>query len=598
MKKIKVLGIAPFESMSTLMLQAGAKRNDISLTVYTGDLEDGAAIASRYTQNDFDFIISRGGTAQLIRQVSSIPVIEITISLYDLLRCIQLAQSASNHYALIGFPNITKNTHFINTLLNYKMDIYTIHNQKEAEKVLKDIASSDIEVILSDSISNSLAKSYHFRSILITSGTESIDATFEQVVSYGNMYKETLHQSKMFRCLLETHPFDVYVFSPEGEMIYHSRDDLYSRELTNIMAGLIPSVIKDGQKKVYRKYSGILASISGSLKKIDEEDLIQFYVNFRKVPLSLLKNGLHYLDKEELLNNAENFYLNTAPQQFIESLTKDALNSRSPLFVLAERGMDKQHFVEMLYLQSSEQNNPLALIDCSRLLNSRNWDYLMQDMNSPLSDTGTTIYIRNIDLLPEAHFKELLYTIKDTGLHKRNRIIFELSHKENTPYPDRFVFTKNILNCVTIEIPPLRETKEYIPHMAGLFIGTFNVDFGKEIAGFEPEALNMLQEFDWPFNYAQLRRVITRLGNITEEPFIKSADVRKVLLSEEKEARIQTLVPSSSSEKHANLNLHRTLEEINREIVELVVKEEGGNQSAAARRLGISRTTLWRILKL
>ena len=142
----------------------------------------------------------------------------------------------------------------------------------------------------------------------------------------------------MFRCLLETHPFDVYVFSPEGEMIYHSRDDLYSRELTNIMAGLVPSVIKDGQKKVYRKYSGILASISGSLKKIDEEDLIQFYVNFRKVPLSLLKNGLHYLDKEELLNNAENFYLNTAPQQFIESLTKDALNSRSPLFVLAERG--------------------------------------------------------------------------------------------------------------------------------------------------------------------------------------------------------------------------------------------------------------------
>ena len=79
--------------------------------------------------------------------------------------------------------------------------------------------------------------------------------------------------------------------------------------------------------------------------------------------------------------------------------------------------------------------------------------------------------------------------------------------------------------------------------------------------------------------------------------FIKSTDVRKVLLSEEKEARLQTLVPSSS-EKHANLNLHRTLEEINREIVELVVKEEGGNQSAAARRLGISRTTLWRILKL
>ena len=136
-----------------------------------------------------------------------------------------------------------------------------------------------------------------------------------------------------------------------------------------------------------------------------------------------MKNGLHYLDKEELLNNPENFYLNTAPQQFIESLTKEALRTRSPLFILAERGMDKQHFAEMLYLQSSDQNNPLALIDCSRLLCGKNWDYLMQDMNSPLSDTGTTIYIRNIDLLPETHFQELIYTIKDTGLHKRNRIL-------------------------------------------------------------------------------------------------------------------------------------------------------------------------------
>ena len=132
--------------------------------------------------------------------------------------------------------------------------------------------------------------------------------------------------------------------------------------------------------------------------------------------------------------------------------------------------------------------------------------------------------------------------------------------------------------------------------MAGLFIGAFNVDFGKEIAGFEPEALKMLQEFDWPFNYAQLRRVITRLGNITDDPYVKSADVSKILIAEEKEARLQILVPDTPSKQH--MNLHRTLEEINREIVELVVKEEGGNQSAAARRLGISRTTLWRILKL
>ena len=47
----------------------------------------------------------------------------------------------------------------------------------------------------------------------------------------------------------------------------------------------------------------------------------------------------------------------------------------------------------------------------------------------------------------------------------------------------------------------------------------------------------------------------------------------------------------------SSLNLNRTLEEINLDILCRVLAEEGGNQSAAAKRLGISRTTLWRMLQ-
>ena len=597
MKKIKILGIAPYESLRVLMLQAGQKRNDIELTVFTGDLETGAEIASKFTLNDYDYIVSRGGTAQLIRKVSSIPVVEIVISLYDLLRCMQLAQSSSSHYALVGFPNITKNTNFLSTLLHYNMDIFTIHNQAEAENTLKQINESDYDVILSDSISNSLSKAYRFRSILITSGVESIESTFDQVVLYGTMYQETLRQSKLYRCLLETHPFDVYAFSSEGKLLYHSRNDLYSGAMKQLMASLVPSVLKDGHKKVYRKYSGALASISGSLKEIDGENIVQFYVNLRKVPLSLLKNGLHYLDKEELLNDPENFYMKVVPQTFIEKLTTEFHSSHAPVFVLGEHGMDKQHFIEMLYLQSGEQNNPLALLDCSRLSNEKNWIFLMQDMNSPLSDTGTTIYIRNINFLAEPQFSELIYTIKDTGLSKRNRIIFELTHTEGEEYPERYLFIKNTLNCITIEIPPLRELRQSIPHMAGLIIGICNVESGKEIAGFEPEALRVLQNYDWPYNYTQLKRVISRSAAMTEEPYIKAKDVLNVLLCEKKEFQPPKLPVYFPDTTVSEVDFHKTLDQINKEIIEIVIREEGGNQSAAARRLGISRTTLWRLLK-
>ena len=170
MKKLRVLGIAPYNNLALLMQQAAKKRTDIEMTVYTGDLEDGARIASQYTGNDYDFIISRGGTAQMIRDAVDIPVAEIEVSPLDLLRCIQIAQNASKHYALIGFPNITKNSEFLKSLLNYHMDIFTIHSQSEAEVLLKNFAPNQYDIILSDSIINSLAKVYHFHTIVITSG--------------------------------------------------------------------------------------------------------------------------------------------------------------------------------------------------------------------------------------------------------------------------------------------------------------------------------------------------------------------------------------------------------------------------------------------
>lgn len=595
MKKIKVLGIAPYEGMQTLMLQAGKERNDMELTVFTGDMEIGAQIAFKYDQNDFDFIVSRGGTAQLIREKSHIPVIEIPISLYDLLRCLKLVQNGSAHYALIGFPNITNNIHLLNTFLNYQIDIFTINSSLEAEDKLLEIASSNYDVILSDTISNSFATTFHSRSILITSGIESIRSTFDQVVSFGCMYHQYLHQAKIYRSLLETHPFDIYVFSLDGEILYHSRDTLPSEKLLSIMQRMIPTIVKNNSKKVYKKISGTLISISGTLKEIDEEQLIQFHLNFKKMPLSILKNGLLYLDKEDVMENNENFYINV-PNQFINSLTSKSLETSHSILILAERGMDMQYFAEMIYLSGTRQNNPLTIIDCIRLFHSKNWDYLMQDINSPLSDIGTTIYLRHIDQLPETKFLELLHTIKDTGLHMHNQIIFSMTHAENEPYSPKYSFIKNLLNCTTIELPPLRKTREYIPYIASLSISDYNVTTGKEIAGFEPKALELMTAFNWPFNYTQLRRVISKLEKITTGSFIKTSDVATVLINEKKENALQTLDPLVSISTE-NLNLNTTLDVINKRIIEIIIKEESGNQSAAARRLGISRTTLWRILR-
>lgn len=66
----------------------------------------------------------------------------------------------------------------------------------------------------------------------------------------------------------------------------------------------------------------------------------------------------------------------------------------------------------------------------------------------------------------------------------------------------------------------------------------------------------------------------------------------------EQEHTSAALLPDSGIQNPVqSFNLNRTLDEINQDIIHAVLEETGGNQSAAAKRLGISRTTLWRLLK-
>ena len=170
MRKIRILGIAPYEGIKNLMEQAAAQREDIELDVLIGDMEAGAAIASRYSESDLDVIISRGGTAELIRARTTFPVVDIPLSFYDIFRSIKLAENYPDKYALVGFPAITKNAHFLCDMLQYNIDIHTIHNEREAADTLTKLLAQGCHMVLCDMLTNTLAQQYGLTSILIASG--------------------------------------------------------------------------------------------------------------------------------------------------------------------------------------------------------------------------------------------------------------------------------------------------------------------------------------------------------------------------------------------------------------------------------------------
>ena len=588
-KKIKILGIAPYDGMKTLMLRLAEQRTDIDLTVYVGDLETGAQIASRHTLQDFDVILSRGGTAELISSISPIPVVEIQLSAYDILRAMKLAENYTDRYAIVGYPGITKSAHFLCDLMQHEIDIYTIHSPEEVYPTLNRLISQGYQMVLCDVITNSQAQRLGMRSILFTSGTESIEAAFDQALKTAGIYQALISKTEFFRTLLEDYQYHIFVYDDTAELVYTSKTHNFSTSLMGTLKNYVPDILIERDKKFYRDEGGILVSIRGILKTIHKQTYIAYYINTRKVPLSLIRNGIRYIDKEQAVDQFySSFYgLNTPDNPSQISLHK--LNQTTdPVMLFGSDGTGKEQMAGIIYTQSSYNNKPMAIIDCSLVTKERGWTFLTEHTNSPFSDTSTTIYIREIEYLSDSQFQEVFSIIRDLNLHKRNRIIFSCTLAENEPIPQRCQLLINHFYCQTFWIPPLKNNREEIPNLANLYISILNMELAKEIIGLEPDATAMLQNYQWPGNYNQFRRIMRDLAIMTDTPYMKASSVSKILLRES---------PILPSQETTGLDLNRTLEEINLDILRITLAKEDGNQTAAAKRLGISRTTLWRMLQ-
>ena len=587
-KKTKILGIAPYEGMKALMMRLASQRDDIDLTVYVGDLEAGAEIASRHTFQDYDVILSRGGTAEMISSISPIPVVEIQLSVYDILRAMKLAEHNNDRYAIVGFPGITKNARFLCDLLQYTIDIYTIHNPEEVQDTLSRLTEAGYRMVLCDVVTNSHAQRLGMRSILFTSGSESIEAAFDQAVKTAGTYQALISKAEFFRTLLEDYPYYVFVFSEKGELIYTSKEHNFSPSVMTAMKNYVTEILSENSKKFYRDEGDLLVAIKGVRKLIYKQTYVVYYVNTRKVPLSLIKNGVRYIDRSQALEQFYSSFYGLTNPSGTYTPTLDQMNQTgAPVMILGEDGTGKEEMAAFIYSQGKFQNKPMAIIDCSRITD-KSWQFLTGHTNSPFSDTDTTIYIRELEFLSDPQFKELFSIIRDLNLHRQNHMIFSCTTREGEEPNPNSQLLMNHFNCLSFTLRPLRANRDEIPDLANLYISNLNMQLAREIVGLEPEAVSLLKDYSWPGNYNQFKRIMTELFAITDTSYIKAASVSRLLLREQ---------PAASTGGGIPFDLNRTLEEINLDIVRRVLAEEKGNQSQAAKRLGISRTTLWRMMQ-
>jgi DNA-binding NtrC family response regulator len=139
------------------------------------------------------------------------------------------------------------------------------------------------------------------------------------------------------------------------------------------------------------------------------------------------------------------------------------------------------------------------------------------------------------------------------------------------------------LNIMEISIPPLRDRREDIPPLCSYFLEKHLPKSNKKITGFTKEAMQVLMHYSFPGNVRELENIIERAIILEKGPLITPESLPQTI----KMFQIETIEPDRV----------KTIEELNKEYAEKVLEMFGGNRSKVAELLGISRTSLWRILK-
>jgi two-component system, NtrC family, response regulator AtoC len=137
------------------------------------------------------------------------------------------------------------------------------------------------------------------------------------------------------------------------------------------------------------------------------------------------------------------------------------------------------------------------------------------------------------------------------------------------------------LNVVPIDIPPLREHKEDIPDLVGLFLQRNAQQSGKDWAGIAPDALKILTDYHWPGNVRQLENIVERACALAAGPMLQAGDIRLDSPRSSAPGAAQLLLPEG-----------KTLDQWEDEIIREAYRRAGGNKSQAARLLGLSRNAL------
>ncbi|MUU10952.1 MAG: sigma-54-dependent transcriptional regulator [Oscillibacter sp.] len=595
MKRFRILIIAPYLSFQETAAPVIQEFPTVDFEMHTGDEFTAISIFNSYPPNAFDAIITRGAIAAILRQFTSVPVVEVDVSLLDILRAINQPGFSDQRVAVVGYSSIINSVKKVFEVLQLKnTEIYEVRYAEVKERVAE-LADRGFSLIIGDVPSVNAAMANGLRGLLILSSEDCIRQSVIAAIYYSELMEKGQEITQIFQTVIDNLKFRIILMDQIGNVIVDNRafeitdHQTFKKELLLFIPVLLQQSTDRGCKKIGTQ--GI--EIIGKRVSYRNQDCFLFFI-------SLIHKG--YASQADI--TIEKPLSVTLSPEFINTLQKNnprvqavaeivtASVSPPPVLILGEYGTGKSSLAYYLHGLRKEPMAPFIFVRCN-LLTRKRWNAFLDKTASPLNENGCTLYLENIHLLPIELQQELSAYIVDSAADQRHFIIASATNRiHHLLSNDQFLYPLyQKISSLHVILAPLREFPDSITDFSQIFLTAANQEYQKSIRGFEEGVVALLEQQHWNTNLSQLKTFIQQLVLTAQGAQITLKEAQTLLLND-------NTIPPEETEylNYSGIDITKPLEEIERDIIQHVLMEENMNQSAAARRLGISRNTIWRKL--
>jgi two-component system response regulator PilR (NtrC family) len=316
-----------------------------------------------------------------------------------------------------------------------------------------------------------------------------------------------------------------------------------------------------------------------------------------------LRAQLSQIEPRDLLGRSE-------PMRRIVDLVRRIANTRSTVLITGESGTGKERIARAIHDLSDRAAKPFLVVNCGAipeaLLESELFGHDKGAFTGAVSKhlgifreaDGGTVLLDEVGELATSLQVKLLRVLQErkvrsVGASAEVGVDVRVLAATNRAVEEEVKsgrFRQDLyyrLNVIRIEVPPLRARREDIPDLARHFLARCAAEHDKEVRGFTPDALRVLDGYAFPGNVRELENLVERAIALASSPVIGLGDLPAEVSGASAQATPRLLeLPDDGC------NLDDVLGELERRLLVQALERSGGLRTNAAKMLGVSTRSL------